>query len=129
MQKALNLDVHNFKSSWLENKGKGEFTLHELPRMAQVAPINDWLVLEKEGKRQIVSAGNLYNTEVETTRADGGKGLVLSVDKEGKLKVIPPTNSRLYLPKEVRQLAKITINGEPMILVATNNDKVEIWGY
>ena len=129
LQKALNLDVHNFKSSWLENKGKGEFTLHELPRMAQVAPINDWLVLEKEGKRQIVSAGNLYNTEVETTRADGGKGLVLSVDKEGKLKVIPPTNSRLYLPKEVRQLAKITINGEPMILVATNNDKVEIWGY
>lgn len=127
IQQALNLDVHTFNSVWVENKGDGEFELHDLPRTAQLSTINDFLVLDHDGKKEIVLAGNMYNAEVETPRQDGNMGLVLRVSNN-KMEVVPPTKSQLYLPKEVKRLVPITIKGKSYFLVATNNDKLEIWG-
>ena len=128
LKQALNLDVYCFENSWIENTGKGSFKRHTLPRLAQVSSINDWLVINEDKQKTIISAGNLLNTEVETPRQDGNVGLILSADSKGKLTTVLPSESGLYLPKEVKQLKKIVIKGETKILVVRNNDLLELWG-
>ena len=128
LKQALNLDAYCFENSWIENTGKGSFKKHALPRLAQVSSINDWLVINDNKQNTIISAGNLLNTEVETPRQDGNVGLIFSTDSKGNFKIITPSESGLYLPKEVKQLKKIIIKGETKILVVRNNDLLELWG-
>jgi len=123
LQQALNYDVYNFKSSILYNK-KGKLKLDELPRMAQMASINVFTIFNDK----IIAAGNMLNTEVETPRQDGNMGLVLEMNKKGKIKAIPSQESGLFLPNEVKHLEKITVAGKEMILVVRNNGWIELIG-
>ena len=67
---------------WLENKCKGKFQLHELPIEAQVAPVNTILCADVDGYgyKDLIIAGNEYQTEVSTGRYDASYGLLIKGD-------------------------------------------------
>ena len=125
-KKPLNYNAFNFSHIWIENTGKGNFASQDLPRISQMASINDWLILNKDNEKTIISAGNMLNTEVETPRQDANMGLVMKV-KKGDLQVLNPSTSGLYLPNEVKHLEPITVNGQEMFLVIRNHGLIELW--
>ena len=77
-------------SMLLRNDGKGGFTLEELPRRAQIAPIFGMVAIGD----LLVGAQNSFAPEPETGRHDGGSGLVLRATANG-LVVVPPVEHGL----------------------------------
>ena len=124
----VSLSCETAASVWLENKGNGVFTPHELPIEAQVGPINTISVLDidKEGNKAILVAGNEYQAEVSAGRYDASYGLVLKAGKSGKLKVVGPSQSGLAIDGTVKHIKVLSNNNNPAwVLVAVNNDSLQ----
>ncbi len=85
LEKALHLEANTFASVYIENLGEGKYRVSPLPMVAQISSINDFILDDFNGdsKVDILAAGNLYDAEVETTRADAGYGLLLLGDGFG----------------------------------------------
>lgn len=122
---AYHLQVSDFRSSILFNEG-GSFSLKELPQEAQFSPINSIVVKDLNGDSllDILAGGNLYASEVETGRADGGVGVILIQDNKGNFESIPSVESGLFIDKDVKNLT--LINGEDL-LVGNNNDELQYY--
>src|SRR5687768_18509737 len=56
------------------SEGGGTFSASPLPALAQIAPIRAILThdVEGDGHRDLIVAGNLYDAEPNTPRADAG---------------------------------------------------------
>src|SRR5207249_7840505 len=73
-------------SDLLQNNGNGTFTATPLPTAAQVSPIRGIIVrdVDGDGNLDLIVAGNLYDTEWNTPRADASNGLWLRGDGKGR---------------------------------------------
>jgi hypothetical protein len=122
LDKALNLKVFTFYSSYIENLGNGQFALKTLPNQAQISNINDVLVndYDGDGTSDIVVAGNLYSSEAETVRIDAGIGLLLTNNGAGNFTAIPSQESGLFIDGDVKDLVEIKIDGSRYIMAARN---------
>ncbi len=123
LKKGLHYQVKSFASIYLERTHKG-FKKHVLPQEAQFSPINQILVrdINKDGNLDILTAGNLYASEVETPRADAGYGLFAKGNGKGKFTPLSPSSSGFFTGGDVKDMAFITINKMPYILSVKNND-------
>jgi hypothetical protein len=130
LNSALCLKARNFASCYLKNNGKGAFTVIPLPNPAQISAVNSIISddLDGDGKLDLVIAGNLYGSEVETPRNDAGIGLFLKGDATGHFKSLPARESGLFIPGDVRQIAMIHLGKEKSraILVAKNNSLMQV---
>ncbi|AWG20954.1 hypothetical protein FFWV33_05080 [Flavobacterium faecale] len=126
LDKALHYQVKSFASVYLENKN-GKFVIHHLPIEAQVSGINKILVkdYDKDGFLDILVAGNLFMSEVETPRNDAGHGLFLKGNNKGKFKPYTPLQSGFFTPGDVKDMALITVKGKSYVITAKNNDKLQ----
>ena len=126
LEKSLHYEVKSFASIYLENKD-GSFIVHKLPNLSQVSSINQILVKDfnNDTNLDIVIAGNLYGSEVETPRNDAGVGLFLEGNGNGEFKAITPTQSGLYISGDTKDLSIINIKGKKYILAAKNDDYVQ----
>ncbi|WP_240938694.1 VCBS repeat-containing protein [Arenibacter sp. 6A1] len=127
LDESLSYEIISFESLYLENID-GKFIAKPLPQMAQVSSINKFVVddFDADGKLDVVLAGNLYNSEVETPRNDASFGLFLQGDGKGDFKVNGMTESGLKIIGDVRGMETITIKGEKHILVAKNDDYLQL---
>jgi hypothetical protein len=122
---ALHREAKLFASVYLENTGSG-FNIHQLPTAAQLSAItgiipNDF---DKDGKTDLLIAGNMYQTEVETSRADANLGLLLKGDNQGHFTPVSLEESGFYAPGDVKDIRMLN-NGT--ILVARNHDSMLIY--
>lgn len=126
LNQALNLKATNFASSYAENLGDGTFKLTALPIEAQFAPINDVLVddFNADGHMDILFGGNLFVSEIETSRADAGIGGLLLGNGTGQFQHLPATKSGLYLDKDIKQIKSIKSPQGNRIIIAPNNDHI-----
>ena len=126
LENALHYQVTSFASVYIENQN-GSLKIKSLPNMAQLSSINDILVedFNGDGHLDVLAAGNLYSSEVETPRNDAGIGFYLSGNGKGEFKYIPNRKSGLYLAGDVKDLAEIQIKNEHYIIAAKNNDYLE----
>ncbi|HEU4420119.1 MAG TPA: FG-GAP-like repeat-containing protein, partial [Planctomycetota bacterium] len=104
-------------SSLLRNDGKGRFTIEELPRRAQLAPIFGMVAI---GER-LVCAENSYAPEPETGRHDGGTGLVLRATKNG-IEVVPPSEHGICFFGDRKALVMRSDAAAIELVFANNND-------
>ena len=76
-EKLKILTCHETRTCWIENAGQGKFIMHALPIEAQFAPVNSIICedLDGDGIRDILLAGNEYQTEVMVGRYDASYGL------------------------------------------------------
>lgn len=128
LKSSLHYSVNTFASYWIENIGKGEFKMHELPNRAQFSSINDMAeIKQKDSSTAFIIAGNLYGSEVETPRNDASVGLVLFSDSKGEIKAVPPAESNLMIKGEVKAIRKIKMaSGKDAFLFAINGDSLKL---
>ncbi|MBD0833410.1 VCBS repeat-containing protein [Aestuariibaculum sp. TT11] len=99
------------------------------PIEAQVSSVNDILVedFDKDGTLDVIMAGNLMNSEVETPRNDASFGLFLRGQGTGAFVSSPSYVSGVHFTGQITDLAIIkTIKGN-VLLVAANNDKLKAY--
>jgi hypothetical protein len=127
LDKSLHYQVKSFASIYLENTGTG-FTTHRLPELAQLSVINRILVedFNKDGNLDALIAGNLHASEVETPRNDAGIGLLLAGDGKGGFEPVISRKSGFYATGDVKDMERLTIDGEEYVLVIRNSDFVQL---
>jgi len=128
LRQALNYKVQTFASSYIENLGDGTFRLYPFENLAQVAPVFGIIVkdVNNDGCLDVIIAGNLYNAEIETIRADAGIGNYLQGDGKGHFKAVPYIRSGLYADGDIKDIQILENKLGTMILAARNNDKMKV---
>lgn len=108
----------------MENNS-GELVFHSFPIEAQYSVINGIVATDVngDGKQDLITAGNKYEVEIETTRADAGVGtLLLGGSSSVALRALASDESGLFLPDNVKGLYPIQLGdaGANGILIASN---------
>lgn len=126
LAKGLHYQVESFKSICLVNNGDGTFTKVALPKMAQVSPIMDVVTtdLNGDGTTEFIAVGNLYPTEVETTRYDASKGVVMHYSNDA-FTVLPMKTTGLSVNGDAKDALIIDTKKGKRLLVTNNNGLLE----
>lgn len=110
MESALHYKATTFASGYIENINGKNITYRKLSNLAQLSSVNSIIVddFDKDGKLDAIMGGNLYSSEVETPRNDGGEGLYLKGDGAGNFKEIPYKESGFCCEKGHKTFKSIT---------------------
>jgi enediyne biosynthesis protein E4 len=128
MENAMHRKAVLFSSVILINEN-GKFTIKRLPTEAQLSTINGIIVydFDKDGKKDILVAGNKFDVEVETTAADASPGAFMKGTGALDFKPVKHFESGFSVPFNVKDIQMITLQGKPVILVTSNNDKLRVF--
>jgi len=130
LNSSLSYRANTFATTYFENLGDGKFKATPLPNEAQFSSINDILLddINKDGHKDILIAGNLYASEIETPRNDAGFGLLLTGNGNGKFTPISATESGLYINGDTKNMRFIRFgnNTKKGILIAKNDDYMQL---
>lgn len=123
LKNSLEYKAEMFQSICLENLGKGEFAIHELPLQAQVSSINGIVVhdVDKDGIKDLIIAGNMYDSEIEIPRNDAGVGLFLKGKGDCSFQAVAMYESGLSLPYDVKDMKEIKFKEGTGLLVGVND--------
>ena len=126
IDQALHYKANLFESIILKNNN-GSFEIMPLPTEAQFSTVNGILIddYDNDGIKDIVLAGNMFQTEAETTRADASIGLLFKGNNEN-FHSISAIESGIFLPDDVKDLKSIKLKNGLVILAASNNNKLRI---
>jgi len=128
LKSALHYEVTTFESVSMENLGKGKYNIKALPFLAQVSNISSSVIydVDNDGIKDIVIAGNLYGSEIETPRNDASLGLFLKGKGSFKYESIPMGVSGLNISGDVKEIKLINYKGGKALIVASNNGKTKL---
>lgn len=123
LKKSLHYQAWEFATCYIENQGDGKFVFRKLPNEAQLSPVMGIVIddFNNDGNLDMVTAGNLYVSNVNIPRADAGYGNYLTGDGHGNFTDVPFSSCGIFIPNDVRHLAYIDTPKGKVILVANNN--------
>lgn len=129
LDNSLHYKANSFASVYIENQGDGTFTTSELPRMAQLSNINDFHIndFNGDGNLDALMVSNLFVSEVETPRNDGGTGLLILGDGKGVFTAAESLETGFFANQDAKQIATIDYQIEQLILVANNNNQLQVF--
>ena len=116
--------VTEFQSVLLINKGDMNFEKKILPIESQTFPLLDCVFLDinQDGFEDVITAGNIYETEVETPRLDAMSGVILLSNGKDGYKSVPQQNSGLFLNGNVKSIELISNSSDAQYLINTVNN-------
>jgi len=128
LEKSEHYTATTFAHYWLENTGEGTFKWHKLPNRSQISPMNSILLFDynQDEYTDLLVSGSLYDSEVETPRADAGVGLILQNDGGKGFIVVEPNKSGLILPGNLQHSAAIGFEKENGFLFSGSNERVKL---
>lgn len=126
---ALNYEATEFRSGIFVNNGTNGFDFKPFPNIVQSSPINSILFsdLNNDGNKDLVLAGNNYQSEVETTKADAGTGHILIGKGQGAFTTLNQALSGFFVDKDVRNMVYLKGKSSDYVFVANNNDTQDIF--
>jgi enediyne biosynthesis protein E4 len=128
---SLSLEVNEFHSIILVSNGTGGFEVQDLPALAQTFPLLSCVSkdLNGDGFKDLILTGNIYNTEVETPRWDGGKGMVLLSNRADNYRALTAVQSGLFIEGNVKDLAVVHLGNanKDILLAVKNNDALSVY--
>jgi hypothetical protein len=129
LKHAQKLSVQQTESCIFYNDGKGHFKMEPLPEMAQISPVFGILAtdLNADGKKDIFLGGNFYGLKPEIGRYDASYGITLLADYRNHFNYLKPSSSGLFIKGEVRDVKEITTKNGKYILMARNNNSLQIF--
>lgn len=118
------LKATTFSSSYVENLGNGNYRISELPKICQIAPINNILVkdIDKDGFLDALLVGNDITSETNYGLNDAHVGVYLKGSKNG-FKVIANNRSGFYVPGQSHHLIELKNKKGEDLIFALQNDK------
>ncbi|MBC6399812.1 MAG: VCBS repeat-containing protein [Ekhidna sp.] len=120
------LSVNVLESVWMENDGKGNFTMNALPLKAQFSPIyailTDW-----QDPSVLIYGGNQSMARVSTGKFDANPGISFISFDEGEVK--QPTLNGTFLPVagDIRDAVFIKSGKYVFLVVAVNNSDLLVY--
>ncbi|SEP83677.1 Repeat domain-containing protein [Hyunsoonleella jejuensis] len=128
VEDAVVYEIKSFESIILINDN-GKLLRQALPNELQIAPIKSALVMDvnKDGNNDILTVGNHFGVEVETTRYDAGIGSVLIGDGNNNFEVTNLQESGFYVPSDSRQITPLDIDGKTYLIIANNNEPISVF--
>ena len=108
---------------YLENQGAKGFVMRTLPIQAQYAPVFGIVMedINKDGKKDILLAGNNTWTRIKFGRYTANHGVLLLADGKGGFTYVPQTKSGLSIRGNVKGLQLIR-TGKTQNIIAGIND-------
>jgi len=130
LENALHLQANFLYSVYLENKGNGNFEIIKLPNQIQIAPVLDFdfIDVNQDGVDEIVSVGNMYNTEVETVRFDASYGSIMTFN-DNSFETISVQQTGLSIRGDTKDMKIISILNKKYMFVINNNHKIQVFMY
>ena len=128
LKRARVLEAHTFASAVALNNGNGTFTLRPLPPEAQLSPIRAIVAddFDGDGHVDLLVAGNLYGVPPVLGRYDASYGLLLKGAGDGNFASVDMERSGVVIDGQVPHMAPILTGGRRGIIVARNNDRLEL---
>lgn len=128
IESALHYRAHLFSSVIFVNEN-GQFKPLKLPLEAQFSTVNAIIVedFNKDGKKDILIAGNRFDVEVETTPANASPGLLLVGLGDMKFKSTKPLESGFFVPYNVKDMKAVRLGSGTGILVSSNDDSLRVF--
>ncbi|WP_190809637.1 VCBS repeat-containing protein [Flagellimonas sp. S3867] len=116
--------ITQFESVLLINRGNLNFEKKQLPVSVQSYPLLDcsFVDVNKDGFEDVITVGNIYETEVETPRLDALSGVILLSNGKDGYHSVPPQESGLILDGNVKSIELIEgPNNQKYLINTTNN--------
>jgi hypothetical protein len=126
---AYQLVAHTFETSYAENLGDGTFKIIKLPNQVQTGPTLSIIATDvnKDGFKDIMGMGAIYDAEVETIRYDSNFGYVLLGDGTGAFSYAKEYDP--FIISDAKDMTQLSIQGKPYYLVVSNNAPLEIFTF
>lgn len=125
---AKTVNIYTQKSVCLSNKGNRKLVMMPLPNEAQVSMVNGIVAddVNKDGKEDLIIAGNFYPFRVQLGPMDAGIGLYLQGDGKGNFTPQPYSKTGLDIPGDVRNLVEIKNSKNTLLIAGKNNGCVQV---
>ncbi|HEY8784631.1 MAG TPA: VCBS repeat-containing protein [Mucilaginibacter sp.] len=129
LEKASVLTVDQTQTCVFYNNGKGGFNMKSLPIRAQFSPVFSILVTDvnNDGIKDLFLGGNFYGLKPEVGRYDASYGVTMLGNSKHWFDYLSPTKSGLFIKGEVRDIAPINTKNGKEIIVARNNDALQLF--
>ena len=124
------LFAKNFKTSYIENLGNGQFKISVLPKEVQLSPIYGVNTgdFDQDGNLDIVMGGNFTASRVKFGHYDAIRGICLLGNGKGEFSYKDASETGLMLAGEVRNIQKIiSARGEEFLIFSRNNNTPKIY--
>lgn len=120
---ALLLKANYQKTSYIENRGNGEFIVKELPSEVQLAPVFAILTgdFTDDQLPDIILTGNDYGNEVAIGRYDALNGLLLRGDGKGNFEPMNMQQSGIIIPGDGKSLARLQASDSTLMVISGQN--------
>ncbi|NAY92916.1 hypothetical protein GTQ34_13415 [Muricauda sp. JGD-17] len=124
LENSYENSVTEFQSIVLINRGNNDFEKRILPIEVQAFPLLDcaFFDINNDGYEDIVTAGNIYETEVETPRLDAISGVILLSNGKDGYTSVPQQVSGLLLEGNVKCLETLSNSSREQFLLSASND-------
>ncbi|MCX6254243.1 MAG: VCBS repeat-containing protein [Bacteroidia bacterium] len=118
-----------FESCLFLNNGDGTFKISKLPVEAQFSPVRDILVhdIDKDGKSDLILAGNNYAVRPSYGRYDASYGWCLLGDTGHRYNALMPVESGLKIIGDARRILPIEVSGKHYLVAAVNDGDLQIF--
>ncbi|MGH7673084.1 MAG: VCBS repeat-containing protein, partial [Gemmatimonadales bacterium] len=129
LRQATVLEARVFASAVALNNGNGTFDLRPLPVEAQFAPIYASLAedLDRDGRTDLLLAGNFYGVTPVRGRYDASYGLLLRGDGMGRFEAVDLEASGLVIEGQVRAMKLLrSAGGDRLIVVARSGGTLQV---
>lgn len=128
---ALKWEVYTTQTSIAFNDGKGHFNLTSLPAEAQVSSVYGMMVddIDRDGKMDLLLAGNFFQAKPELGINAASYGLLLKGQGKGKFHPLHSAQSGFLVKGAVRDMKSLRSGNRKVLLVAKNDDWMEMFFY
>jgi hypothetical protein len=129
LDQGVTYEAQEFASLIIKNEN-GRLKTEKLPPVAQFSVINGIVIddFNHDGRKDIAIAGNKFEVEVETTRADASIGAVFLGKPSGGFETLNYLESGFFLPENVKNIKRIRMaDGKTGILAAVNDGPLKLF--
>jgi hypothetical protein len=128
---AKELNAYTFATTIFENI-EGVFKPKELNYQTQLSSVNAIVSedLNEDGRIDLIMAGNLYGSEVETPRNDASYGNILLQSENNEFNVTPAIETSFFGEGDVKSIQPISIgNKYKAYIVGQNSGYIKVFRY
>lgn len=128
LAKASTASIQTLNSIYISNDGNKRFTIKSLPVYAQLSMVNGLIArdIDKDGKMDIVLAGNFYPMRVQLGPMDASIGLVLKGNGSGTFTPLPYAQTGLDIRGDVRSLLEVKAGDHTLLVAGKCNEAVQV---
>ena len=130
LKNALILKATDMRSSYIENKGNGHFSIKPLPLQAQEAPVYGMKSsdIDGDGNLDVMMVGNDYGMDPYSGKHDAFMGLCMKGDGKGNFTPVKLTKSGFFVNGDGKGLATVhTAKNEDILIATQNQDSLKVF--